>query len=450
MKVTTRFAPSPTGFLHIGGVRTALFNYLFAKQNNGTFVLRIEDTDKERSKEEWTDSLMEDLSWLGLEHDLFFKQSDRLDIHIKALQNLIEKGFAYEAEESERGEGKVIRFKNPKTKITFSDLIRGKVEVETEDLGDFIIARNMQEPLYHLAVVVDDADMNITHVIRAEEHLSNTPRQILIQEALGFERPTYAHLPLVLAEDRSKLSKRKHGETVSLTYYRNLNYFPEALINAVALLGWNPGDDREILSLEELVKEFDLEKIQKGGAIFNVEKLDWVNSEHLKKLSEKEKTESVLNYLEKFKKQNWNIESLTANSISGITEVVTERIKKWSDIKNMIENGDLDFAFETPNLDPELIKWKKDEGVAQAIKHLDEAQNILNDLEEKDFNAKIVKEKIWSYAEDRGKGSVLWPLRYSLTGKEQSPDPFIVAQILGKKETQDRWKKAKKILETKN
>ena len=220
-KIVTRFAPSPTGFLHIGGVRTALFSYLYARQNNGTFALRIEDTDKARNKEEWTVGLIQDLEWLGLKHDVFAKQSERTDRYRAHIEKMIGNGTAYISKEKvvEVGQrDEVIRFKNPNKKVVINDLIRGNVEVDTTDLGDFIIARSIDEPVYHLAVVVDDFEMGITHVIRAEEHLSNTPRQILIQEAIGAPRPFYAHLPLVLAGDRSKLSKRKHGETVSLTY----------------------------------------------------------------------------------------------------------------------------------------------------------------------------------------------------------------------------------------
>ena len=266
-KVVTRFAPSPTGFLHIGGVRTALFSYLFAKQNKGDFVLRIEDTDKERNKEEWTEDLISDLAWLGLKHDVFAKQSERFDIHKKYLQKLIESGHAYISKETPTEPGQrdeVIRFKNPNKKVTINDLIRGEVTVDTTDLNDFVIARSMDEPLYHLAVVIDDFEMGVTHVIRGEEHLSNTPRQILIQEAIGAPRPIYAHIPLVLAPDRSKLSKRKHGESVSLTYYREQGYLPEAILNFVAMIGWNSGTDQEIFSLDELIKEFKIEKRTRG------------------------------------------------------------------------------------------------------------------------------------------------------------------------------------------
>ncbi|MCC6475212.1 MAG: glutamate--tRNA ligase, partial [Burkholderiales bacterium] len=255
----------------MGGVRTALFSFLYARQNKGTFALRIEDTDKARNREEWTTGLIEDLGWLGLHHDTFVIQSERVASHTAYLKKIIEEGKAYISKETPKEEGQrdeVVRFKNPNKVVVINDLIRGEVSIDTTDLGDFIIARSLEEPLYHFAVVVDDMEMGITHVIRAEEHLSNTPRQILIQEAIGGSRPVYAHLPLVLAADKSKLSKRKHGETVSLTYYRSRGYLPAAIINFVALLGWNPGTEQEIMSLDELIAQFKLENVQKGGAVF--------------------------------------------------------------------------------------------------------------------------------------------------------------------------------------
>ena len=242
-KVAVRMAPSPTGNFHVGGARTALFNFLFAKQNNGKFILRIEDTDKERSKKEFEDDIFESLEWLGLKYDEFCRQSERGEIYRNYVEKMLNNDSVYEAED------KVIRFRNPNKKIKFNDLVRGEIEFDTTELKDFVIAKSVDEPLYHLAVVIDDFESGITHVIRGEDHISNTPRQILIQEAIGAPRPLYAHLPLILAQDRSKLSKRKHGESVSLDYYRNKSYSPEAIINYLALLGWNPGTEQEIFTL---------------------------------------------------------------------------------------------------------------------------------------------------------------------------------------------------------
>src|SRR3989344_1804142 len=284
--VVTRFPPSPTGYFHIGSARTALFNYLFAKHNGGKMVMRFEDTDRERSKKEFEKDILEGILWLGLEHDGdVLRQSERTDIYRERLATLIKSGHAYEAEESTTEAGKkVIRFKNPNVRVTFTDLIRGQVSFETAELEDFIIARTMNEPLYNFAVVVDDYDMGITHVIRGEDHISNTQRQILMLEALGCERPVYAHLPLILAPDKSKLSKR-HG-AVSVNEYRAEGYLPEALVNYLALLGWNPGGQQELFSLQELVRKFDIAQDHKAGAVFDMEKLRWFNREYLDRMSD--------------------------------------------------------------------------------------------------------------------------------------------------------------------
>ncbi|KKT14489.1 MAG: Glutamate-tRNA ligase [Parcubacteria group bacterium GW2011_GWC1_43_30] len=277
-KIITRFPPSPTGNFHVGSARTALFNFLFARKNNGKFILRIEDTDKARSKKEFEDDIFESLEWLGLKYDEFYRQSDRGKIYRTYIEKILDDGSIYEDED------KIIRFKNPNKKVKFNDLVRGEIEFDTTELKDFIIAKSVDEPLYHLAVVIDDFESNITHVIRGEDHISNTPRQILIQEAIGAPRPIYAHLPLILAPDRSKLSKRKHGESVSLNYYRDKGYSPEAMINYLALLGWNPGTEQEIFTLDELINVFDFSRVHKGGAIFDEKKLAWVNRKHFNKL----------------------------------------------------------------------------------------------------------------------------------------------------------------------
>ncbi|HEY9583574.1 MAG TPA: glutamate--tRNA ligase [Candidatus Paceibacterota bacterium] len=431
-KVVTRFAPSPTGFLHIGGVRTALFAFLFARKNGGIFALRIEDTDKVRSKEEWTEGLVDDLEWLGLKHDVFVKQSNRVDIHNSYIKKLIDSGHAYISKEKVIEEGQrdeVIRFKNPNKKVIINDLIRGDVEVDTTDLGDFVIAKSLNEPVYHLAVVVDDYDMGITHVIRAEEHLSNTPRQILIQEGIGAPRPIYAHLPLVLAEDKSKLSKRKHGETVSLTYYRNKGYLSEAILNFVAMIGWNPGTDQEIFSLKELIENFDLEKVQKGGAVFNIEKLNWFNKKYIEKMSDGD-----------FAKYAKNFYSETIPE--KVLPLLKERISYFGEIKDIMEN-EFSFIKSVPKYNKESLKWKN-ETLENTKTYLEEIIKILE--KQKSFSKEKVKESLWPLAEGKGKGNILWPMRYALSGREKSPDPFIIAEILGKKETLNRLNFAHDLL----
>ncbi len=427
-QVVTRFAPSPTGFLHMGGVRTALFSYLYARQNNGKFILRIEDTDKERSKDEWTTQLVEDLNWLGIKHDEFFKQSDRVEIHKKYLKQLIDSGHAFVSKEEVKEAGQrdsVIRFKNPNKKVTIEDKIRGLVEVDTTDLGDFVIAKSLDEPIFHLAVVVDDMEMGVTHIIRAEEHLSNTPRQILIQEALGAKRPIYAHLPLVLAEDKSKLSKRKHGETVSLTYYKDRGYFKDAIINFIAFLGWNPGTDQEIFNIDDLIKEFSLEKVQKGGAVFNVEKLRWFNKQYLKNENPESVKTEIRNRL-----ANLNCSSEIKEKL---IPMLFERIEVYGDIDEIIKSGELDYFINSPKYDKEKLLWKKSPDLNESKEHLSKIKELLTDVTT--WNKEEIKSKIWPYAEEKGKGNVLWPFRYALSGRDQSPDPIEISDILGKEET---------------
>jgi len=432
-KVVTRIAPSPTGFLHVGTVRTALFNYLFAKQHGGEFILRLEDTDKERSKKKFEDDIIGGFEWLGIKPDgKINRQSERTELYRKALNRLLKTGSAYEAELSEKGSGKVIRFKNPNKIISFTDLIRGKVTFDTTELGDFVIAKSTEEPLYHLGVVVDDAEMGVTHIIRAEEHISNTPRQILLIKALDNTQPKYAHVPLILSSDRSKLSKR-HG-AVSVNEYKNAGYLPGALINYLALLGWHPKDDREIFSMEELVKEFDLSRVQKGGAIFDEEKLRSINKKYIGNLSD----DSFITEVEKGLKSPI-LELIEANRerFKKLIPLLRERIEIFSDIKTMTENGDLEYFFQKPSYERSLMVWKTDtEDIART--HLSFVAGKIDSMEENNFKKENIKKIIWDYAEKNGKGSVLWPMRYALSGKERSPDPFVIAEIIGKTETHAR------------
>ena len=427
-KVVVRFPPSPTGFLHIGGARTALFNYLFAKQNNGMILLRFEDTDKERSKKEFEGDIKESLAWLGLKMDgEVVRQSERTNIYKKYLKQLVDSGAAYVSKE-ESVEGKraeVIRFKNQNKKIVFDDLIRGTIEFDTTDLKDFVIAKSLEEPLYHLAVVIDDFEMGVTHVMRGEDHISNTPRQILIQEALGAPRPIYAHIPLILAPDRSKLSKR-HG-AVSVLEYRKLGYLPEALVNYLALLGWNPGTEKEIFTLDELVKSFDLSKVQKGGAIFNTEKLGWINKEHLKQFP--------LHEIEKMLKKA--CPKLPDAMTSKLAPLTLERITRLQEIEEMAIAGEFDAFTGMPVYDARLLAWKEDPDQITTLTRLLETKKYLAGIE-KNFDRATVKATLWDFATKEGRGSVLWPLRVALSGKEKSPDPFILAEILGKAEVLKR------------
>lgn len=429
-------APSPTGHLHVGTIRTALFNYLFARHHGGTFIMRTEDTDLERSKKEYEDEILEGLSWLGLSWDAFYRQSERTPIYRGYLERAIENGTAYiSKEESKREPGvmvEVVRLKNPNEIITFEDLIRGEITFDTTELGDFVIARSLNDPLYHFTVVVDDHEMEVTHVIRGEDHISNTPRHILIQRAIGAERPIYAHLPLLLGKDRSKLSKRT--AVTQLSVYRNEGYLKEALVNYLAFLGWNPGTDKEIFELDELVSVFDLSGIQKSGAIFDVEKLKWFNREHLRRFDETAFSTMALTFMPERVRA---LPQFSHDRFIRLIPVIRERVSVGSEITVTAESGEYDFAFSTPHHDPLMLKWKKDTSPRDSVPRLQKLAEIISTIPE-DASVDTVKTFIWNYAEETGKGEVLWPLRVALTGREQSPDPFMVIHIIGSAEAYKR------------
>jgi glutamyl-tRNA synthetase len=436
-KIIARFPPSPTGWFHIGNARTALFNYFFVKKNNGQLLFRLEDTDKERSNDEYSKDIVEGLKWLGIDIDFnnVYKQSEHSATYRKYIEKMIAEDKAYISKEQVKEEGQraeVIRLKNPGKKVVFEDMIRGAVEVDTTELGDFVIAKSIDEPIYHLAVVVDDFEMGVNHIIRGEDGIYNTPRQILIQEAIGAPRPVYAHMPFILNQDRSKLSKRQQGEMVSLKYYREQGYSPEAMVNFLAFIGWNPGDDTEIMSMEEIINKFDIMKVQKAGAIFNIEKLLWINKEYLKKLPiEKIQKEIKLRITQNSGFQDDEI-------IKKITPIILERINVWSDIDQMLKDGDIQYFFEKPILDKEMIVWKKGGTAEEAAENLKLVSEVFEKMDENKFTSENVKEAIWKIAEEKGKGNVLWPLRVSLSGKEKSPDPFTLCGTLGKTEVLSR------------
>lgn len=492
-----RVAPSPTGYLHIGLARTALFNYLLAEKQKGSFILRIEDTDTERSSKEFEEDILENLSWIGINWtegpDIGgkygpYRQSERKHIYSKYLKKLLEENKAYycfcteeelEAQrqyqisigEAPRYLGKcanlpkeeaeknlsqkkpyVIRFRTPKKKVSFEDLIRGNIEFESSLIGDIVIAKDVNNPLYNFAVAVDDSEMKISHVIRGEDHIPNTPKQILIQEALGFKTPVYAHLPLILGPDKKKLSKR-HA-TVSVSDYRKEGYLPEALINFMAFLGWNPGDEREIFSLPALIKEFSLEKIQKAGAIFNQNKLDFLNGFYLRQKSKEKLAELCVPFLEKAglineEKGTYSTKKgeISFERLAKIISLYQERIKKLSEIAELV-----DFFFKDPDYEPSLLKWKN-EAEEEIKKSLASAGKTLSKIKETEWTKEKIEEIGLREAEKnidssgkKDRGKFLWPLRASLTGKKNSAGPFEIAEVLGKEETLKRIEKAKNSL----
>lgn len=453
-KIRTRIAPSPTGMFHIGNARTALFSYLFAKKHHGEFLLRIEDTDFERSKEEYEKDIINALKWLGLDWDgEIVKQSDRAQIHRQHLEKLLANKRAFycyhtpeelekekkdqelekisfrhtcDHKDNQNGDSGVIRLKNHNKKIVFNDLIRGEVAFESGLLGDMVLAKNLDTPLYNFAVVIDDAEMEISHVIRGEDHLSNTPKQILIQETLGFDRPEYAHVPLILATDRSKLSKR-HGGT-SVTEYKNMGYLPQAMINFMALLGWHPQDNREIFSLEELAKEFDLDRVQKAGAVFDIEKLNSINHHYVKQMVPVEVAKHLKPYL--------TPDSPSEEQLTKIAHLFQDRLKKFSDIKELAS-----FIFELPQYELSTLVWKNsNEGSAKDS--LETALVVLEKMTEDSFNIDSTSTELMPIANKIGRGEFLWPVRVALSGLDKSPGPFEIMEVLGKTESINRIKEA--------
>lgn len=464
-EIRVRIAPSPTGPLHIGTARTALFNWLFARKNNGKFILRIEDTDLERSDTKYESDIIEGLKWLGLNWDEGpiaaeaaqnqkyigeygpYRQSERTEIYAKHIKDLLEKERLYHcfcAEEDlavereallsqglspkysgrcrllppqdvkerlERGERSVLRLKAPSGSISFRDIIRGEITFDANLIGDIVIAKDLRTPLYNAAAVIDDEEMKISHVIRGEDHLPNTPKQIMIQEALGFNRPKYAHLPLILDSSRGKLSKR-HAAT-AIEKYRQQGYLPETLLNFLLLLGWHPRDDREIFAAEEMINEFDLERTQKGGAVFNLDKLNWINTQYIRKLSDRQLVERL------------NLEPTESNY--KITALLKERLEKLSDFQELAG-----FFYQLPEYPAQLLIWQG--GNKETTKKYLEMIYQLGQS--------ISEEKIKALAERFGRGEVLWPLRVALSGKEGSPGPFEIMNILGVDETLRRIKLA--------
>ncbi len=490
-KVVTRFAPSPTGFLHVGGLRTALYAYLVAKQNNGTFILRIEDTDRERFVEGGIENILESLYWstiipdegVHLKDDNVIQtgshgpyiQSERLPIYKKYADELLEKGHAFycfctperlaqvreERQKSKlppgydgfckklskkevderlsRGENHVVRLSMPdEGETAWNDLVHGEVSFKNSDVDDQVLMKSDGYPTYHLAVVVDDHEMQVTHVIRGDEWISSTPKHLQLYSYFGWTPPAFAHLPLLLNADKSKLSKRQ-GD-VAVLDYREKGYLPEALVNFVAFLGWNPGTEQEIFSLKELIETFDLKKVGKAGAVFNLEKLDWYNREYLKKMNPSELTDYIATFLPEHFKQK-----MSPQGLGSLAPILLERISKGSDLQVMEENGELGYFFERPVYIAEKLLWKNIEKKV-ILENIENAKTELESIPENAFSATQVKDTIMEFLKDKEKGPMLHPLRFSLSGLDKSPDPFVIAEVLGKTETLERLKIAKDML----
>jgi glutamyl-tRNA synthetase len=451
MNPVVRFAPSPTGKLHIGGVRTALFNYLFAKRHNGKFLVRIEDTDKERSKAEYTAQILESLKWLGLDYDEEpIAQSSRGKRYNEVIESLLKSGKAYrcfatnDELQALRDNDKIflypgiwrdrkkedidkklkdnvpftIRLRVPEDGVvSFKDEVYGTITTKISELDDFIIARSDGSPTYNLTVVVDDNDMNISHVIRGEDHISNTPKQILIYNALGWDLPAFGHLPMILGSDGKRLSKR-HGAVGTQTF-KDMGYLPESLINYLALLGWNPGNNDEIFDINYLINNFSIQKVNKKSAVFDMTKLDWVSSQKIlaKKSSE------LLELINDFD-SSWSSENRNNDFLVKVIEIIKDRLKTLSDVK------DHSYFFKDPTgFDDDALKkcWKEPtNGI------IDQFLSKLKKLD--GWNVKIIDDLIRQCVEELsiGMGKLMQPLRLALAGALVGPSMPDLMDVLGK------------------
>ncbi|MFA5076504.1 MAG: glutamate--tRNA ligase [Patescibacteria group bacterium] len=479
-KVRVRFAPSPTGYLHIGGLRTALYNYLFAKNNGGDFVLRIEDTDQDRSVVGAVENLLNTLKWAGLDYDEGpsiggqygpYVQSERLGLYRQYADELVQRGQAYycfcsserltelrdgltaqkqppmydrhclnldPAEVKERikkGEPHVIRLKIPEGKTKFKDLIKGEVEIDNKTIDDQVLLKSDGFPTYHLAVVVDDHLMKITHVLRGDEWLPSTPKHVLLYQAFGWSAPEFAHLPTIVNKDKTKLSKRQ-GD-VAVEDYIKQGYLPQAIINFIVLLGWNPGQgsEEEVFSLDQLIKKFSFDHVHKSNAVFDRDKLDWFNGVYIRQLTPDELLDYALSY---FNSTDLG-DKFDAEYIKKVISLEQSRIKKLVELPLLTK-----FFFED-NLDypAQILVWKKsDKNKAQEV--LAKLFTTLEQIEAQDWQPAKLEAVVvdWIKNNSLTNGEVMWPLRVALTGQEASPGPFEVAAVLGPKRSLNRIQKA--------
>jgi nondiscriminating glutamyl-tRNA synthetase len=467
-----RMAPSPTGPLHIGTARTSLYNFLAARHAGGTYVLRVEDTDVARSTVEFESDIIDNLHWLGITWDegpqvaggddigpyAPYRQSQRMDLYAREAARLLESGAAYRCwctpeeldavrkeqearKEAPRYNGRclsltdteaaafeaegrrpAIRFKVEPEKVRFDDLVRGEVEFDNSLLGDFVIVRNDGVPLYHFCVVVDDEAMEITHVIRGEDHLSNTPKHIALIRALGYREPGFGHIPLILNPDRSKMSKRK--SQTSITAYREDGYLPEAFVNFIAFLGWSPGTEEEIFTLDELAKRFEIERVHKGGAVFDRDRLDHLNGVYIRAM-----TDEAL----ALRLRGWVPPAVADADLVRMVPLVKERLVRLGDVVEL-----LGFAWEPDDVvagwyDAELLS-PKGGGPAEARSALGSARAVIEELDDEDFSADLLETRCREAADAAGMkaGAFFSPLRVAITGRTVSPPLFASLELLGR------------------
>ena len=471
MNIRVRFAPSPTGYLHVGGARTALFNWLFCRKHGGTFLLRIEDTDLVRSEERMVEQILESMRWLGLDWDEGpFYQSERFDLYSAAAERLLALGKAYycfceadklkalREETRERGsafrydrrclnlpenekqrllaEGapKAVRFLVPEGITSVTDAVHGEISFDHKEIGDFVIKKADGSPTYQFAVVVDDHDMGITDVIRGDDHYNNIPKQVMLYRALGFEPPQFAHVPLILAPDRTKLSKR--NAAVAVSDYRESGFMPEAVANFLALLGWSPGENKEIMTLGELVEAFSLEGISKSNAVFDVKKLEWMNCEYVKGLSPEELFERVKPLLVDSGLIDDDFAAKHADWIKKVLVLLQERVKKLTDYPEAVR------YFFTSDFDYDERGVRKHFKGPQIVDILTRLKERFEAAEE--LTLETIESVIRGLADECGiiAGKIIHPTRLACSGQTVGPSLFHLVEALGKERTVERLTKA--------
>lgn len=417
--IRVRFAPSPTGFLHIGGARTALFNWLYAKSQGGTFILRIEDTDKERSKEEYLQEILESMKWLGLTWDEFYKQSDRFALYQEYAKKLLDEGKAYK-------DGEAVILKMPLQEVKLFDLIRGEIQFDTETIKDQVLMKSDGSPTYSFACVIDDALMEVSHVIRGEDHISNTPKQMIIYQALGFKIPKFAHLPLILDTEGGRMSKR--AGAVAVTDYKKQGFLSEGIVNYLMLLGWSPGNNQEVVRLETAIKNFSIKKVNKAGAAFSMEKLKWVNSQYIKQKDTDELVELIVPML---KDKGYISDDYDREKLKGLVKLYQGRMDTLTDFLDWTDYIFIDqvnVSIEDKEKHLTVDKRPQFELLGKRLGTLD------------DYNA-VSAEKIFrETVEELGikAGDLVHPVRVALTGKTVGPGLFETMAVLGKEKTVQR------------
>lgn len=420
--IRVRFAPSPTGFLHIGGARTALFNWMYARSQEGVFILRIEDTDQQRSKEEYLQEILESMRWLGLNWDEMYRQSERFDIYRKYADQLLQEGKAYK-------DGEAVILKIPQQEIKLFDLIRGEIVFDTETIKDQVLMKSDGSPTYSFACVVDDALMEISHVIRGEDHISNTPKQMVIYQALGLKIPKFAHLPLILDPEGGRMSKR--AGAVAVTDYQKQGYLPEAVVNYLMLLGWSPGNNQEMVELASAVKKFSIKKVNKAGAAFSLEKLKWLNAQYIKQMEAGRLTELLLPFL---KERGYIDEKYDRQALENIVQLYKTRMATLIDFLDWT-----DYLFE------DRITMGEDARSVLSKDFTKEFALLGERLEKTEpFDVQTAEETFRSLAGELGlkAGDLVHPTRVVLTGKTVGPGLFETMAVLGKEKTVQRLKQA--------